>query len=127
MQVYVSAVLQLAQQRQLQLWVHCVPPVLLETRQVVQLFNHTLQQQLQRLQDALKHQVTSSASQNQLNSDLIQVSSMSEVARACPFVNFVDLEAVLLKDAACLEFDGTHLHPCYVQHLQAAMTCNSTA
>lgn len=107
--VYVDALLQLAEGYALQqLWVHCVPPVLPETRRVVQLFNSTLQQQL-----------------------AVQGRHMQPAqARGCRSnvpVRFLDLEAQLLSCGQWLRFDGTHLHPGYVQELlQPAIACNNS-
>lgn len=106
--VYVNALLQLAQGHALQqLWVHCVPPALPETRRVVQLFNSTLQQQL-----ALQGRDMQPAQAQGRSSNVP--------------VRFLDLEGRLLSGGQWLCFDGTHLHPGYVQELlQAAMACNS--
>lgn len=123
--VYVNALLQLSQAHALQrLWVHCVPPVLPETRHVVQLFNTTLKQQLA-LQARHMHpaqaQGRSSNAQQQQQQPLYVWQT-----RQTGHVRFLDLESQLLSDGQWLHFDGTHLHPGYVQELlQPAMACNS--
>jgi hypothetical protein len=100
--VYVNAVQQLVQQHQLHVWLHSVPPVLSETRVVVQLFNSAVER------ECAQHAATSSAA----------------AGGGLGRLQFVDLDDALQQDARCLQFDGTHLHPCYVEHLQAALQCN---
>lgn len=49
-EIYLVELLRLIQIRKLEIFVHPVPPVLSETRPVVQIFNRILQERLQRLQ-----------------------------------------------------------------------------
>jgi hypothetical protein len=110
--VYVAALLQLSQSHALQrLWVHCVPPVLQETRHVVQLFNSALKQQLAlQLRDVQPARAEGCSSSVYLQ-----------------HVRYVDIEAQLLSNRQWLSFDGAHLHPGYVQELlQAAMSCGNS-
>lgn len=93
--VYVTVVTGLVIQRGLHVLVHCVPPVLPETRHVVKLFNDVLKQQL-----------------------ALRVGQHPEVADR---LQFLDVHDVLLKHMCNLELDGSHLHPNYLQHLQAAV------
>lgn len=101
--LYVATVSQLAQQYGLTIWVQSVPPVLPETRDMVQAFNSSLKQQL----------AASSYTPN--------VGSGSVGVRGS--VCYVDLDELLLQHRGCLVFDGTHLHPAYIHHLEAAMHC----
>lgn len=121
-QAYVSTVLQLAQKHGLQIWVHCVPSVLPETKQVVLLFNQTLKQLLQ---DAEQSSVWTAASDLSASGPLRGMTGQKE--QQSGWVRFVDLDGDVLQQDACLEFDGTHLHPKYLVHLQAAMVCNSNS
>jgi hypothetical protein len=122
-QAYVAAVRQLVQEQGLRVWVHPVPPVLPETRHVVLLFNQALKQQLQ---EARRSGGTDWGPRKQQ-----AVSTEAEAAGGeCHWqgqVHFVDLAGELLEQDGCLDFDGTHLHPKYLAHLQAAMECNSDA
>lgn len=93
--VYVAVVTGLVVERGLHVLVHCVPPVLAETRHIVKLFN-----------DVLKQQLT------------LQVGQQPQAAGRLQFLNVQD---VLLKHMCNLELDGSHLHPDYLQHLQAAV------
>lgn len=103
-QSYVATATQLAKKSGMTIWVHSVPPVLPETRDVVQAFNHSLKQQLAAVCRP-------------------RVGSGGDGARGS--LHYVDMDKVLLQHAECLELDGTHLHPAYIQHLEAAMHCNT--
>jgi lysophospholipase L1-like esterase len=99
-EVYVALLLQLVQQRKLHIYVHPIPPVLDETRDVVKSFDAALQQ---RLTAVLQWQP-------ELNGQLAYLDF------------FYDL---LTADGSSLQpqlaFDGTHLHPRYLEHLEAAL------
>jgi hypothetical protein len=98
-QLYVEAATQLAEKYGVTIWVQSVPPVLPETRDVVQAFNSSLKQQL--------------------------AASSCRPSVGSGSVYSVYLDELMLQHGGCLDFDGTHLHPAYIQHLEAAMHCNT--
>lgn len=81
-----------------------MPPVLSETREVVQAFNNSLKQQL---------------------AAVCEPGAGSSCDGVGGSLHYLDLDQILLQHAECLKLDGTHLHPSYIQHLEAAMHCNT--
>ncbi|KAF6255223.1 hypothetical protein COO60DRAFT_1662566 [Scenedesmus sp. NREL 46B-D3] len=98
--VYVTLLLQLVQQHTLRIYVHPVPPVLDETRHIVKLFNAALQEGLTKV-----------------------LHSHPELHQRLAFLDF--FQELLTSDGSGLlqqlEFDGSHLHPRYLGHLEAAL------
>jgi len=98
--VYVSALLELAERRKLaKLWVHAVPPVLNETRRVVRLFNRILRQKVLAASGA--------------SSPLVWLEGMEET-----MLDGAGDEAGLNPE---LKLDGTHMHPRCAGLLEAAL------
>lgn len=98
---YTELLLQLVQERGLQVFVHPVPPVLDEARDVVQLFESAVKEAVQQA-----------------------VQSSPEVQGQLVYLDFfnhlLDKESEAVQQQ--LRFDGTHLHPRYLKHLEAALT-----
>lgn len=97
--VYVDVLLQLAGERGMEVLVHPVPPVLNETRQVVVPFNRLLQEHVR------------------------EAGARPEAHGRLHWLDFAD--RLLTDDGASLRpelaFDGTHLAPVYLQHMQHAL------
>lgn len=100
MGVYVTLLLQLVQQHTLRIYVHPVPSVLDETRHIIKLFNAALQEGLTKV-----------------------LHSHPELHQRLAFLDF--FQELLTSDGSGLlqqlEFDGSHLHPRYLGHLEAAL------
>ncbi|KAK9816213.1 hypothetical protein WJX74_009091 [Apatococcus lobatus] len=97
--IYVDVVIRVAEQRHFHLMLHPVPPVLSETRDIVQQFNAMLEKK-----------VNLAAEAKQLSSKLVWLE----------FVNDL-LEGPDNDLLPHLHFDGTHLAPSYVAYLDKAL------
>jgi hypothetical protein len=105
-EVYITLLLQLVQERKLHIYVHPVPPVLDETRDVVKSFNAALQQRITTV-----------------------LQSQPELKGRLAYLDF--FENLLTPDGSSLQpqlaLDGTHLHPRYLVHLEAALNAACSA